>query len=316
MTRYGLTCMALACAIAATASATRAETFTSLTVFGDSLSDTGNLFAVTSEAGFPTPESPPYFDGRFSNGPVWADILAEDFDAKGLESQNFAYGGARALPEADLLPDLPEQLGLFALMGSPDLGSRPIASLLFGANDIFGAIATPELDAVAMAAANAVADAAVALSGFGFGDFVIFNLPDLGRTPLFSLYQPGAAPFASAATVAFNATLDGRVDGLRAGGLNVVEIDMYALLNEMFDDPAAFGVTDVTQPCLPPGTLIACIDDDQTDRAFFDSIHPNFVIHDRIAGIVSAQVAPVPLPASALLLLAGIAGLVGFRRRA
>ena len=272
------------------------------------------------------PPSPPYFDGRFSNGPVWAEGVAAEFEAKGLDADNFAFGAARALPtdmntpvppELDFdVPDLPDQIATFAASGAT-LGARPVASLFFGANDIiFNGLPILDPIGVAVAAANAVADGALTLAGFGVSDFVIFNLPDLGRTPLFSLYQPGAAPFASAATVAFNATLDGRVDGLRAGGLNVVEIDMYALLNEMFDDPAAFGVTDVTQPCLPPGTLIACTDDDQTDRAFFDSIHPNFVIHDRIAGIVSAQVAPVPLPASAFLLLAGIAGLVGFRRRA
>ncbi len=321
MKRHHLARAALVCAIAATAPTARADTFTSLTVFGDSLSDTGNLFAATLGT---TPESPPYFDGRFSNGPIWADILAEDFDAKGLESQNFAYGGARALPEADLLPDLPEQLGLFALTGSPDLGSRPIASLLFGANDIFGAIGTPELDAVAMAAANAVADAAVALSGFGFGDFLIFNLPDLGATPRYNLFAPDAAPAATAATLSFNATLEGRVDALRDTGINVIDIDLFAFIDDMIADPAAFGVTDTTLPCLFPNAAAAeffvqpvlCEVAAQTGRAFFDGVHPNVVIHAQVAGIVAAQVAPVPLPASALLLFAGIAGLAALRRRA
>ncbi|MGB5596154.1 MAG: SGNH/GDSL hydrolase family protein, partial [Crocosphaera sp.] len=45
-------------------------------IFGDSLSDGGNFFNISG--GFP-PE-PFYIDGRFSNGPTWAEYLAEDLD--------------------------------------------------------------------------------------------------------------------------------------------------------------------------------------------------------------------------------------------
>ena len=41
-------------------------------VFGDSLSDTGNAFEAT---GHGEPPSTPYFDGRFSNGPVWVQAV-------------------------------------------------------------------------------------------------------------------------------------------------------------------------------------------------------------------------------------------------
>ena len=50
-----------------------AAPITDLYVFGDSLSDTGNLFALTFGI---EPPSPPYFDGRFSDGPVWVETLA------------------------------------------------------------------------------------------------------------------------------------------------------------------------------------------------------------------------------------------------
>jgi len=312
--------IALASALAVSATAANAVGFTSLTVFGDSLSDTGNLFAAT---GGTLPASPPYFDGRFSNGPIWADTLAASFDAKGLETLNFAYGGAHALPDAAPPPDLPDQLGLFALTPAPDLGDRPIASLLFGSNDIFGAVGTPGLEAVATAAANAVADAALAPSGFGFGDFLIFNLPDLGQTPAYRLFAPPAAPAATAATLVFNETLAGRVSDLRAGGINVIDGDLFGFFNEMVADPAKYGVTDTTLPCLFPnpeaaaffGQPLLCEGADQTGRAFFDGVHPNGVIHQQVAGIVAARVAPVPLPATALLLFAGFAGLVAIRRR-
>ena len=65
--------------------------FREVVVFGDSLSDSGNVFAATeavlAEA---IPVSPPYDEGRFSNGPVWVDILAEKL---GLQLHPFLQGG-------------------------------------------------------------------------------------------------------------------------------------------------------------------------------------------------------------------------------
>ena len=47
-----------------------AQNIEGITIFGDSLSDNGNAFKATGGA---IPASPPYFNGRFSNGPVWVE---------------------------------------------------------------------------------------------------------------------------------------------------------------------------------------------------------------------------------------------------
>ncbi len=64
-----------------------APAFEHLVVFGDSLSDTGNA-------------------GRFSNGPVWVEHLADRLGLKLSPSQrggsNFAVGGARLDPRSGL----------------------------------------------------------------------------------------------------------------------------------------------------------------------------------------------------------------------
>ena len=73
-------------------------------VFGDSLSDSGNaalldegFFGEGEEFIFPTP---PYYEGRASNGPVWIEIVA---DAYGYDvspaldgGRNFAFVGAES----------------------------------------------------------------------------------------------------------------------------------------------------------------------------------------------------------------------------
>ena len=57
-----------------TADAASLNGFTSFWTIGDSLSDPGNLYAATGGA---QPQSPPYYEGRFSNGPVWAETVAK-----------------------------------------------------------------------------------------------------------------------------------------------------------------------------------------------------------------------------------------------
>src|SRR5579871_5109851 len=46
--------------------------YSALYVFGDSYCDVGNLFTVTGGA----EPAAPYYNGRFSNGPLWGDHVA------------------------------------------------------------------------------------------------------------------------------------------------------------------------------------------------------------------------------------------------
>jgi phospholipase/lecithinase/hemolysin len=89
-------------------------------VFGDSLSDTGNIFALTKGQ---VPPSPPYFQGRASNGPVAVELLAKqdpNFTLNPLN--NFALLGAGTGKgnslEDDLggidLPGLRDQIDTFS----------------------------------------------------------------------------------------------------------------------------------------------------------------------------------------------------------
>src|SRR5438270_12307648 len=64
-----------------------AATYSSVVVFGDSLSDNGNLFAAS---GGLVPQVP-YYNGRFSNGPVAVEQLS---GLLGVPLLDFALGGA------------------------------------------------------------------------------------------------------------------------------------------------------------------------------------------------------------------------------
>jgi phospholipase/lecithinase/hemolysin len=311
--------------------------FTSFWAFGDSLSDPGNLSAALEPVGIDFPPAP-YFEGQFSNGPVWSDYIAKDFEKAGLATGNYAYGFAKALPSPGVPPplppfvlDLPQQIQQFAAEDPGKLGQRPVASLLFGPNDIgYGGVqtGTPEgVVAVATGAANAVADGVLTLKGLGIKDVLLFYIPPLDLIPGFALLpeppNPGLSQLAGLGSVTFNAALHGRIPGLVDAGINVMTVDLYGLFLALVDDPTQFGVLDAKHPCftlLPelggPGFLPYCSPEKAPLFAFWDQSHPNSVIHEQIAGIVKQQVAPVPLPVTALLLVGGIAGLGLMRRRA
>ncbi|KAF9411236.1 hypothetical protein BGZ94_001406 [Podila epigama] len=62
--------------------------FDKLVVFGDSFSDSGNVYRLSNHT---WPRDHFYYEGRFSNGPVWPDYVAKDKD---MILDNYAYGSA------------------------------------------------------------------------------------------------------------------------------------------------------------------------------------------------------------------------------
>ena len=66
--------LAIATTLAAGALSAHAQPYSGIVIFGDSLSDTGNVRAATGGA-FPNLAEGPYFNGRFSNGPIWVDFF-------------------------------------------------------------------------------------------------------------------------------------------------------------------------------------------------------------------------------------------------
>src|SRR5690606_31407064 len=140
MSRFLRNAAAAALAVAAVgviASTANAQTYGRLVVFGDSLSDNGNLYAVT---GGTNPVSPPYYQGRFSNGPVFTELLGFNAGrytagAPVTGSVNYAFGGARTDNAANP-PGMRNQL-LAYLGGGGTFGDNDLVSILGGANNIF-----------------------------------------------------------------------------------------------------------------------------------------------------------------------------------
>ena len=254
------------------------DPFTGFFSFGDSLTDDGKLGQL----------APPSLEGRFSNGPTYAEIIADEFEANGHGTGNLALGGATA-GDVNLSPILgaplntfQDQINVFAnALGTntglitgllpaptfdpepPTTGSNPLLSVFFGANDLFQAFAVSaanQFDEIqtaafvggaAFAAADAVEAGIRALNALNttvFDDFVVVSLPDLGVTPAF-LGNAGA----SAVTDAFNFRLTQNLLELNNDGINVIGFDPNGILDEIIEGveagEAPFGITDATTPC-------------------------------------------------------------------
>jgi outer membrane lipase/esterase len=235
---------------------------TALVVFGDSLSDNGNLFRVTGGA---IPPSPPYFKGRFSNGPVWAEYVAAEL---GVPLVDFAFGGALTsrLNEFDSLADLPgltDEIDAFAAMNPSGADPNAVYVVWAGANDFFAA---PSAATISGAITNLLI-AVGTLDVLGARHIVVANMPDLGITP--DGLASGFSAELTALSAAFNAALAKALD---VSGVDVAQVDIFKLLHKIVAEPSDFGFTDVTTPCLTLEPFSLCRHRDE--HLFWDSVHP------------------------------------------
>lgn len=266
-----------------------AQEFDQLYIFGDSLVDDGNLFQLT---GGQIPPSPPYFNGRFTNGLLWVEVLGLELQIAPEAINNFGLGGSTSGSTNSLnflvgaqLPSLPAQLSSFtALPGTPS--SDALYVLWAGANDYL--ILPPQLRTTdTQAVVNNLANAANTLIDRGARNLIVVNLPDLGTTP-----QERALPTAaalSALTRSHNANLTTALQTIaNRRDVNVLPLDVNALFGEVLADPARYGFINVTDSCLGNPN---CTNPDQF--LFWDGIHPSARAHQLIGEYAAAAlVAP------------------------
>jgi len=240
-----------------------------LYVFGDSLSDAGTVFRAT---GGMYPPNPPYFQGRYSNGRVWVEYLADRLHLSSNQANNFAYGGATTGSEPNsLVPGLLTQVQLFT-QTHEQLHSNALYVLWAGANDYLQGVSS------AIPVEN-ITKAIASLADVGAKKILVANLPDLGQLPTTRTNVNSAR--LSALTQAHNQGLRRSLKVLsqQHSDLQLATLDANTLYREAIANPAAFGFTNVTSPCL--AGLSACGSPDKF--LFWDGIHPTTAAH-RILG--------------------------------
>jgi phospholipase/lecithinase/hemolysin len=231
--------------------------FSEIVVFGDSVSDNGNgLYRLTGGA-MPTP---PYWEGRFSNGPVWAEYLAAALGMAGL-LDDYAVSGATSGTQVNgAPPDWPHGVKsqieeyLLSHRGDPDA----LYIIWTGHNDIFIPLfSSPmgDLNAAGVAFVENMKNNIKTLWTAGARHILVVNISDIGKAPGLNS-PPELSAFSSSVTASFNAGLAAVLNELAAEGVRTMAMDSFAISDTVVAQPAQFGFVNATDdpfPQNPPG---------------------------------------------------------------
>jgi RNA polymerase sigma-70 factor (subfamily 1) len=258
-----------------------------IVAFGDSLSDTGNVFAATG-----TPAAP-YYQGRYGSGPVWVERIATDLGVPtptpslGGGTDN-AWGGAEtgSGSTAQGVPNIRSQVSSWLACNTP--GPTDLITVWGGANDFFDGKTDPTVPV-----AN-LKSAVTSLAGAGGRRFVVPDLPQLGLTPGALSILPAQRDALNGLTRAFDADLKITMSQLQSSlpGVRIVVLDVDGILQQVRANPSQYGITNVVDSALANGVVTG------QGYLIWDDVHPTTVGHSIIGDTAFAA---VPEPTSSAL---------------
>lgn len=273
-----------------------------IVVFGDSLSDNGNFYEYMQHQ---LPSAPSYYEGRFSNGPIWIDHLLSFYFPKTSTQHllDYAFGGAGVSldPNTKMLFTLNREIDSYLLSHQNQANSQSLFVVWMGANNYL------ELDHEPAQMVGEVNDGIKnglqRLVDSGAKHLLILNLPDLGKTPYAKLIH--AEELLTRLTVDHNQQLRLNLNQLQQRNPSVqwLHFDVNAMLHSFLSEPQHFGFTHVDKACYQSMAALPILaqyskyslikmalsfnvnsKQDSCERnLFFDFIHPASRTHELMA---------------------------------
>jgi len=308
----------------------QAPTFTQTVVFGDSLSDDGNVRHLMEDDYFVSYPGGDYnySDGRFTNSSdtdpssttyagTWHEQLARDFLSLAAPTNSldggtdWAFGGATSADGTsdvtvvdNLFPwgggdfaltvdNLGKQVSDYLASNTPDPGALYI--LWGGSNDLFN---DDSSDNVSAAAAN-MAGLVLQLAEAGARSFLVANVAPIGLVPH---YKDDATTATSLNLAAgqfrseFETDLDATVATLAGEGITITlyRLDTFGLYYRMATNPGDYGFTNIFDSAQGE-------DVNPDEYLFWDDIHPTTAGHYQLAAEANALLSGTALPAAQAL---------------
>lgn len=287
-------------------SATQAQatSFNNVVIFGDSLSDGGNvaLYTAGTQARYTT-----------NPGQTAAELVAEGVGTTTspslLGGTNYAWGGSGVVNSLySGIPTLQQQLLQYLSSTGGTADANTLYQVWGGANDIFGLIQTSGITQAQLVtgtttAATTELSLLSSLQQAGANYVVVYNLPNMGLTPSALEQGTTVAGYLTQLSQLYNYNLSNGLDSLSSSGLNIVPVNVYGLLNEVVANPSAYGFSNVTNEacglgsssvaCGPAGSGATYTYAAGTDESylFADGVHPTTATHRLLAQAVLAELA-------------------------
>jgi phospholipase/lecithinase/hemolysin len=275
-------------------------------VFGTSLSDPGNAFALVGDQSTPPDfnlnplliPNAPYATGghHFSNGATWIEQFARPLGLEGSvrpglattnpRATNFAVGAARAYDDGVNF-NLSRQVDTFLARSGGIASPQDLFVIEMGSNDVrdaFQLYATGGNGGPILASGiNAIAGNIQRLYAAGAREFLVWAVPNVALTPAIRTLGAAAGALATNVTQGFNTGLAqalGQLSGLP--GISLARLDAEQILNGIVADPGAFNLSVVETACVTPGIApFTC--KDASAFLFWDGIHPTKAGHAILA---------------------------------
>ncbi|HEY0421164.1 MAG TPA: SGNH/GDSL hydrolase family protein, partial [Acetobacteraceae bacterium] len=240
------------------APAAQAGPYDALYVFGDSLSDRGNLAetgALQLRAGLPIRNypNPPSFHDSFTNGDVAVQVLARSLGLNadpslwvtGFRDVNNLFGGSSYVPGTNYavagstaaaqaqggapIINLPQQVGAYLLHSGGAADPNALYTVFTGGNDVRYATLQGTGPAAVLAGVQAELGSVAALRAAGARNFLVVNVPNVGDIPEMRQDNPSLAGTATALSQQYDALLAQGLAGQPfAAGADLSSFDLFS----------------------------------------------------------------------------------------
>ena len=270
--------------------------FNRIFLFGDSLSDIGNTYKLFKQL---FPQSPPYYKGRFSNGPLWIESLRENLNMPRGQIFNYAFGGAEAIEKFLPIPDLKRQIDEFFIWNHNEADPTALYIIWIGSNDILN----DQKEGQELTLINKINDAVTKqierLIKQGAKLFLIPLLPDLSLTPDAILHDKLNRNTEHTKRLIYiskkyNSLLLTSLKKLNEQYENItfITFDTFKFLNEAPIRAPEYGVTILNKRCNPNwyAANIQPICTNPDEYLFWDAIHPTTKGHKMLADYVQQAI--------------------------
>ncbi len=270
-----------------------AASISNLYMFGDSLSDNGNMFSLSQH----TVPSVPYYEGHFSNGQIWIEYLTNKLGLPPSSLHDFAFGGS--LTNSVQPPGLVQQTTLY-LDQHLNLDQEGLYVIWSGANNYLYMDALDE--SLVQKTVNDIVFVVSEMIDRGAHHLLLINLPPMDKTPWANMVDDekensNYSQMLEEATNLHNKKLAEAVQKLQTQSHNnhqiihLMHFDMNKFFNEIALQAPFKDAVNTTTPCYT-GDLFGrngTICDDPENYLFWDTVHPTTQAHAIIADAILSK---------------------------